>query len=437
MTPRPLHALQPPARGRALPAFFAPSPMKTRAPLSAFAALLPALVLAAQDPPPAAAPVVPAAPAVAGTWTEGFGRATSYRTALAMALEDAVGKAKGISIARGAGVRSRLSVVSRSEQVPKDWFDGEADHEREWVQQQLAGFVQTYEVTKRAKAADDHWEVTVRADIATHDGRSGGFVLDLVDADLRQWQLERFEEGAAGGPFAKVDGTYEAPSIRDNLRATGLVRILAKSGGVDVGAGAAPREREKAGQQLVASHRVVVTWQPMQFQSLVEKPNRARPTSGPRPQFLTGASVRVRVEITDLVQNVAVLDRPLTVALELPPATPVERLDAFAVQLADKAKAAVAEAIFFTLQPPVVARKWPGEGGADWFVEVAMSRRVAQGYDEFVVGNQGSLASPDWRPFGRAALVGGTDTSCTFRLVDVGDPSRIEAGVSEVRPGRK
>jgi len=403
--------------------------MNVHLPLVAFVLCSPSFAVRSQEPPPAPPP------ATAAEATEGFGRAVSYRQALAMALEDAVGKARGVAVARGGGVRSRLEVVSRGGQgVPANWFDGEAEYEREWVQAQLDGFVETYEVTKKGKV-DDGWEVTVRAKIATGQ-QQGPFVIDLDDADLRQWQLARFEEGGAGVPFAKVDGTYEAPSIRDNLRATGRVLVVAKNGGVSAPAGASPRERGKGGHQLVASHRVRVQWQAMQFTSLVEKPNIARPTTGPRPQFLTAGSVRVAIAITDLVQGLDVLDRPLTVALEVPPGTPVERLDAMAVQLADQAKAAVAEAIFFALQPPTVVRKWAGDGG-DWFVEVAIGKRVANGYDAFAVGNQGSLASPDWRPLGRAALVGGTDTACTFRLVDVAEPSRIEAGVTEVRPARK
>lgn len=397
-------------------------------PLVLFASCL-ALAAAAQQPAP------PAAAARADGWTEGFGRAASYRAALAAALEDAVGKAKGIAIARGPAVRSRLSVVStHSDGVPVGWFDGEAEHEREWVQQQIAGFVQRYEVAAKAKGDDGQWEVTVRAQIATA-GDGPAVVVDLVDDDLRKWQLERFEEDAAG-PFDRIAGTYEGPRIAENLLASGLVRIAARGQSVDIGAGAAPREREKAGQQLVASHRVVVTWQPMLFRSQLERPNKARPTSGPRPQYLTSGSVQAMVEIVDLVQGLRLLQRPLTIALELPPGTPVERLDAMAVQLADQAKATVAETIAFALRPPVVLRKWAGDGGA-WFVEAAVSRRTLQGYDTFAVGNQGSLASPDWRPVARATLIGGTDAACTFQLVDVVDPSAIEAGVTEVRPARK
>jgi hypothetical protein len=405
--------------------------MTFRAPWILFACLAPIAGLHAQEAPPVAPP------AASADGTEGFGRATNYRTALAEALEDAVAKAKGVAIARTGAVRSRLSVVSKTPEVPKDWFDGEADHEREWVQQQIAGFVERYEVTRKQKLDDGMWEVTVRAKIAAHDAQAGGvFVVDLVDTDLKRWTLERFEEGAAGGAFAKVEGNYDAPTIRDNLRATGYVKFVAKSGGVEVGSGASAREREKAGQQLVASHRVTVTWQPMQFQSLVEKPNIARPTSGPRPQYLTAGSVQAAIVVHDLVQNLEVLSRSLTVSLDLPPQTPVDRIDAFAVQLADKAKAAVAEAIYFALQPPTVLRKWAGDGG-EWLVEAAIARRVAAGYEQFVVGMQGSLASPDWRPLGRATFVGGSDLSSTFRLVDVADPSRIEVGAAEVRPGKK
>jgi hypothetical protein len=392
----------------------------------------------AQEP---AAPSAPAAPTVPTEgWTEGFARGTSYRAALAEAIEDAVAKAKGIGVARSGGVRSRLSVVGKPSLEPKEKegaSDGESQEDREWVQQQIAGFVEAYEVTKKGKVEDGQWEVTVRCKIASLDSRGVQFVVELTDNDLRKWQLERFEEGGADAPFARAEGNYEAPTIRDHLRATGVVQIVAKSGGVDAGAGASPQEKEKQGHRLIASHRIEVVWQPMQFQSLVEKVNKARPTRGPRPQFLTAGSVRVAVKVVDLVRDVEVVERTQTIALDLPPATPVERFDAFVVQLADKAKATVAEAVFFALQPPVVVRKWPSDDGKEWFVEVAMSRRVAQGYEAFAVGNQGSLASPDWRSLGAAAFVGGNEGSSTFRLVDVADLASIEPRVTEVRPAKK
>lgn len=390
---------------------------------------------AAQDP------LVPRTPVPATTrdaeWTEGSGRAASYRSALVQALEDAIGKAKGIAIARSPGVRSRLSVVANhSDGVPDGWFDGEGDEEREWVQQQIADFVQRYEIVKKEKAQDGQWEVTLRAQIVAVDPRSTPIVVDLTDDDLRKWQLERYEEDGAGGPFGKLNGNYEAPRISENLRASGAVHVAAKSAPVSVGDVVAPGEREKAGQRLVASHRVAVAWQAMVFKSLVERPNVARPTAGPRPQYLTSGAVQVTVKIVDLVRDVELYDRALTISLDMPPMTPVDRLDAFVVQLADRAKATVAETIVFTLRPPVVTRKWAGDGG-EWFVEANVSRRVAQGYPEFVVGNNGSLAAPDWRTIGRATFVGGDDTACTFKLVAVDDPGAVEKDITEVRPSRE
>lgn len=372
-------------------------------------------------------------------WTPGAGSGPNYRTALAAALEDAIARRHGNRIVRGPGIRSRLAVLAK-DTGGGDGKDArlpaEAELEHEWVARQLDGVVETYEVTRNERHADGRVDVEVQAKVADFTAGKEAFVVDLIDDDLRQWRLERFEEGAEGGPFDKLEGAYEAPSIRDNLRATQRVKFTARSAGVKAGADAALRERGKAGQQLVASHRVVVGWQPMQFRSEVERPNRARPTSGPRPQRLTAGAVRVAVKVVDLVEDVELFDRAWTVELAVPPDTPVERLDGMAVKLGDQAKAAVAEAIFFVLQPPVVTRKWVDDAGS-WLVEAAVARRIAAAYDGFSVGAMGSLASPDWRPAGRAVLVGGDDGKCIFRLVDVADPALVEAGVSEVRPVRK
>lgn len=387
--------------------------------------------------PQAPEPPVASAVAVDGL-TEGFGRATNYRSALAQALEDAVGKVKGIAVSRGPGVRSRLSVVSGwSDEVPNGWFDGESDQEREWVQQQIQGFVQRYEVRKKDKAGDGQWEVTVRAMVAMHNGSEPVHVIALEGNELGKWQLERGEEGAQGAAFARDGGDYRGPHLRENLLRTGAIRVLAATGGVKVTDGSAAGEREKQGQQLVASHRVTIDWQPMQLQSMVEKQNKARPSAGPRPEWLVAGMVQVQIKVVDLVQNIEVFERPMTIAIDVPSGTGLDRRDAFVVKLADQANAAVAEQVFFALRPPVVLRKWPGEGGTEWFAEVRMSRRVAAGYDAFVVGNPGSLASPDWSRLGGAELVGGTETSCTFRLLAIDDPSPIEAEFTEVRPVRK
>lgn len=386
-------------------------------------------ILPAQD----AAKTSPAAASVQDGWTEGIGRAPGYRAALAQALEDAVAKRCGVRIARGAGLRSRLAVVAAEGDEGR--WPREAELQQEWVVQQLDGFVETYEVVRQEKQADGGVEVAVRARIAAFEPGKEPFVLELVDDGLAKYRLERFEEGAEA-PFARTEGEYAGRSLRDNLRATKRVKFAARSAGVAAGADAAPGERAKQGRQLVASHRVVVEWQPMQFRSVVERPNRARPSSRPRPQFLAAGSVRATVRVVDLVENIETLAQPLTIDLPIPLETPAEDLAAAAVRLADAANAAVAETVFFALQPPVVTRKWAADGG-EWLVEVALAKRLATAYDAFAVGVMGSLATPDWRPLGRAVFVGGAESSSTFRLVDVADPALVEVGVAEVRPARK
>ncbi len=398
-------------------------------------AIAAALLVALPGQEPGTAPAPKATKQESGAnRTEGFGRATNYRTALANALEDAVAKAKGVSVARGPALRSRLSVVSDHKDGDKDgWFDGEADAEREWVQQQIAGFVLAYDVVKKEKANDGHWEVTVKAEIASPDNADAVLVIDLVDTDLRRWQLERSDEGAPGAVTTK-NGEFSGPKIGEYLRRSKLVKIVAKGSGVKVGEGSAVREREKAGQQVVASHRVSITWQPVVVQSLIEKPNKARPTSGPRPEYLVGGSVQVSLRVENLVENTELLDEVVTVPADQGGSQPVEALDAYVNALVDKAKAIVAEKVFFTLKPPVVLRKW--EEGGEWRIEVQMSKRIAATYRRFHVGNNGSLSSPDWQPLGTAVLADGNDSTCVLRLEGVDEPSRIEPGVTEVRPAK-
>lgn len=405
--------------------------------LAPAAALALAAFVFAQDPtpPPAGKPEGgKQEQAAGGTWSEGFGRATNYRSALANALEDAVAKVKGIAVARGPAIRSRLSVVSGGKEGDKDnTFSGEADGEREWVQQQIAGFVLAYEVLKKEKGADGHWEVTVKAQIAAHDDGEAVVVIDLVDSDLRRWQVESTDEDKPGA-VAKRAGDFVGPKIAEYLRKSKLVKIVAKGAGVKVGEGSAVREREKAGHQVVASHRVSITWQPVLVQTVVERTNKARPTSRPRPEFISAGSVQVAIKIENLVENVDLLDETVMVPADANGSTPVENLDTFVNALVDKAKAMVAEKVFFTLRPPVVTRKW--QQGEQWRVEVQMAKRVAATYRSFQLGNNGSLSSPDWQPLGNAVLVEGGDASCTLSLEGVDDPSRVEPGVTEVRPNK-
>ena len=132
-------------------------------------------------------------------------------------------------------------------------------------------------------------------------------------------------------------------------------------------------------------------------------------------------------------QGTVLLDEELDVAADRPGAYSAARLDAFGTALVDKAKAEVAKKVFFSLRQPLVLRKWVGEGGK-WSVEARISRRVAAGFKKFAVGNNGSLAGPDWQNLASAKLVGGTATSCTFELSDITNPADIEAMVAEVRP---
>ncbi|HEX5053466.1 MAG TPA: hypothetical protein VFZ65_16935 [Planctomycetota bacterium] len=410
-----------------------------------------AFALRAQEPVPAPAPAptpAPAPPAAAGadaragdTWSEGFGRATNYRTALANAIEDAVAKVKGIGVARGPAVRSRLSVVSNDkEAVQEGWFNGESDGEREWVQQQIAGFVLGYEILHKEKAADGQWEITVKADVASNAQMDGAIVIDLQDSDLRKWQLERFAEEDPSRAFAQQSGEFAGPRIADYLRKSRLVKIVAKGAGVSVTDKSAARQKEKAGHQVVASHKVVINWQPIVVHSVVDRPNKARPTSGPRPEYLTGGSVQVSIAIEDLVENTQLLDEVFTVPADAAQAQPVDHLDDFINLLVDKAKAVVAEKVYFALKPPVVLRRWKAEDGS-WLIEARVARRVAAGYQSFAIGNNGSLASPDWQPLGRALLLpitaGGTADTCVFRLEGIDDPDRIEPDVTEVHPLEK
>ncbi|MFN3244394.1 MAG: hypothetical protein ACE37K_23010 [Planctomycetota bacterium] len=400
------------------------------------------VLLAAAVPAVAAVPAQEAPQAKAAedarkdAWSEGFGRAPSYRSALAQALEDAVAKAKGVEVARGPSIRSRLAVVAEHEDgEQRGFFDGEAENEREWVQQQIAGFVRSYEVDKKAKADDRMWEVSVRALVAGLDHLASELVIELQDNDLRSWQLERFEEGGPGRAFDRRKGRFQGPKIGEYLRRSGAVKVTGSGKGVNVRTGTERTQREKAGHQLIASHRVVIEWQPLVVQSLVEKPNKARPTKGPRPEYMSGGAVTVTLKVEDLVHDVVLLDETFSVPADKPSQWSADRLDAFVTDLVDKAKGEVAKKVFFTLRPPVVMRKWAGDGGA-WFVEARMSKRVAAGFRKFTVGNDGSLANPDWQDLATATLVGGSAQSCTFRLADVADASHIVADVSQVRPVR-
>lgn len=397
--------------------------------------LLAADPLAAQEPGADAPVATKPGEADRSGWSQGLGRGPSYRSALAAALEDAVGRANGIEISVGPVLKSRIAVVTDSKEGDqKGWFDGQSESENAWVQQQLQGFVKTYEVASKKKGDDGLWEVEVRAHVLGVDDIDSTLVVELVDNDLTEWQLERFEEDGPGRPFDRTKGRFDGPEIAEYLRNSGVVKIVSGGPGVQLGNNSARDQRAKAGRELVASHRVTIAWQPLLVQSVVEKPNPARPRRGKRPEYMSGGAVTVNVRIEDLIERTELLDKPYTITVD-PDSYSSERVDAFVRALVDEAKAVVAREVFFTLRPPQVVRRWAGDGGA-WFVEARISKRIASTFRGFEVGNAGSLQSVDWQKLADARLVGGSGATCTFELVDAAEPNRIEPGTSQVRPVR-
>ena len=340
-------------------------------------ALLSAAAVAAQQQPPSPSTTPRSAPSgapsgAAASWCEGLGRGPSRRAALAAALGDAVARARGAWLASGPAVQSRLAVVAGRRGDAGEVSSG-------WVARQVAGFIEAVEVQEQRERA-----------------------------------------------FDRRTGAFHGPKIADYLRRSGAVEVVAAPPG-PAAAGAA--------DALSASHRVRLEWQPARVRSLVEKPNRARPTKGPRPEHMSAGVVDVSVHIDDLARGVTVLDETLAISAPASQRWSIARLDRFVTELVDLAKARVAQKIFFALQPPVVLRKWAGDGG-DWFVEARVGKRVAGGFSRFVLGVDGSLTSPDWQQLATAELVGGSAASCVFRLQNLTDPSRVEVGVCQVLPSR-
>lgn len=372
---------------------------------------------APSSPQDAQAPV-----AADAAWSPGEGQGSSYRSALARAISSAVVAARGAGAAEDASVRARLRIVAEYD-AGLQVFDASGERERAWVLGQLVGIVDDYVVASRVQGEGAAWVVRVRARVASVNGPA--FVVELEDGGIGSWELERFEEGGLGQAFDRRRGRFEGPPIASYLRRSGLVKLA--SGQTD---GA-----ERAQSRSVPSHRVVVTWKPLAVRSTLEKPNPARPTKGPRPEQLSGGVAEVTLRVEDLTQGVTLLNEELSIPSNASGAWPSSRLDAYVNELVDQAKAQVAQRIYFALSPPVVLRKWVAQGGA-WHVEVKIPERVARGARAFVAGADGGLSSPDWQRVAAATLVGGSATSCTFRLEGLTDASKIDVGVTEVRPVR-
>ncbi|MFK7738864.1 MAG: hypothetical protein AB8H80_00975 [Planctomycetota bacterium] len=373
-----------------------------------------------------------------GAEATGSGAAATYREALQRALADAIATAAGTLDAGSPLRQARLAVVAGSpEGARPGWFDGESEQERAWVLLQLEGFLDDYQIVRKQADGSGAWQVDVRVRLAEAARAGARICIELRDGDLREWQLERSEEGGRGRPFDRCKGRFEGPKIGSYLRRSGAVSIASLAA---ADAGAAPAAATGANSlstsiRRVPSHRVTLRWQPLVVRSTVERPNPARPKSGPRPEYMSGGSIQVAMRIEDLLRGTVVLDETIVEPGLRGRRYPRERLDAYMTELVDRAKAVVARRIVFALAPPVVLRKWAGAGGS-WFVEARLAKLTAAGFVEFAVGNDGSLAGPDWQPLGRARLVGGNSVRCTFELVGLDELSRIQLGKSQVRPVR-
>ena len=382
-------------------------------------AVLMACSLAAQEGAPSEQQALERDAAAEASWHEANGSGPTLRTALAQALRSAVSRVRGAAFVLEPSVRSRLEIVARHERGG----EGDEAFDRAWTLSQLAGLVVDFEVLDQRPRGESGYDVRLRALVSSRADADASIVVELVDNDLTSWVLERFEESGPGRAFDQRRGRFEGPRIGSYLRRSGAVRI-------------ASRERDdSAATRCLPSHRVVIEWQPLVVRSTVEKPNRARPTNGPRPEFMSGGAVDVALRVDDVVQGVTLLDEKISVPAVRPETFSIDRLDAFVTDLVDVAKAQVASRIFFTLRPPVVLRKWVGDGGV-WYVEARISKRIASGFQEFVLGQDGSLASPDWRRMATAKFVGGSAVSSTFRVGQLPDAAQVEVGVCEIRPIR-
>lgn len=383
-----------------------------------------AVSLGAQEPTRPANGAQPAV--VAAPWSEGAGQGATYRGALANAIAAAVAASRGADFPKGTAMRARLRVIAEHDAGDRTGaFDGGAARERAWVLGQLVGVVDDYLVTSKGKADGAAWDVRVRVRAAAAAAVRASLVVELDDGGLGSWELERFEEAGRGQAFDRRRGRFEGPPVATYLRRSGAVKLAGPRSGGD----------SRAATSLVPSHRVVLSWQPLRLRSTVEKPNPARPTKGPRPERLSGGVADVTVRVEDLVQGVVLLSEKMSIQATAGQAWPTTRMDAYVNELVDRAKAQVAQRIYFAMCPPVVLRKWAGQGGA-WHVEVEMPARLARGGREFAAGNDGGLSSPDWERLAVATFVGGSAASCTFRLEGLTDASAVDVGVTEVRPVR-
>lgn len=401
------------------------------------AAAATAMAAQAQDAPA----LPPLEPAAKGTWSEARGTGPTRSDALGQAIEGAVMRVNGLRVATGPALRARLGLVKNQD---GSVCSTEGTLEVARVVHQLEGFVDQVEVKEEKQGANGSWSVHVRCLVAGYDPKRAEFVVQLAGSPKQGRDLPYQELGScllvnvdeetgtqsSSGPHA-LAGTRVAECLVNTNR----VKIGYRGAGVRLDGDSDPREAAKAGKGLVATHRIDIEWDPVVVRVVTRKQSKSRPTSR-RHQDLDTAYVTARIAVRNLVEKteIPVFDVPIVCPAawfrqgDEALATDQDSLRGYAQRVAAFAEGEVAKQVYFKLRPPVVLRKWQGDGErAPWFVEVDLPRHVASEFAVFEFGHKGTVSGSGWHPVARGKLVDGGDTS-TFELAPGGDVAAIENG---------
>lgn len=405
--------------------------------------------IAAQEPAVASSSLPPLEPAERGTWSVADGTGPTLHAARANAIEAAVMRVNGVRVATGPAMRSRLGLVKNAD---ASITTTEGELEVAQVTQQLEGFVDQVEFVQQGKGEDGLWLARVRCLVAGYDPKRADFIILLgglgaggrVGAyeDLGTWRLQQTDLATGrtevSGPFA-IPGTR----IGDCLVNTGRVRIGYAGPGARPDADSDPSEAGKRGKALVATHQVDVSWEPVVLRTSIPKPLASLPGKS-RPLQFQGATVTARIRVRNLVEKTEQPSFEIPILIPAPwfaergqerPPADQDSLQQYAQRAANFAESEVAKAIYFTLQPPVVLRKWQDGSGA-WLVEADLATHIAQEFSAFELGKYGSLGGAQWRSFGIARLADGVPAgwTSTFQLEPTADAAAIVSGTTLLKP---
>lgn len=422
--------------------------------LLALAAVVPVAGLARSQEPAtesskATNALPPLEPTERGTWSVAEGTGLTVHAARANAIEAAVMRVNGARVATGPALRSRLALVKNAD---ASITTTEGEWEVAQVTQQLEGFVDQVEFLQQRKEEGGGWTVRVRCLVSGYDSKRADFIILLgglgaggrvvAYEDLGSWRLQQRDLATdrveAAGPFA-IPGTR----IGECLASTGRVKFGFAGPGVRLDGDSDAREAAKRGKGLVATHQIDVAWEPVVLRTSIPKPLASLPGKSRPPQFL-GATVTARIRVRNLVEKTE--PPPFEIPIQIPAAWFAERgqervpadqdsLQRYAQRAAKFAESEVAKAIYFTLQPPVVLRKWQEAGGA-WLVEADLATHIARDFTAFELGKEGSLDGAQWRSFGIARLADGVPAgwTSTFRLEPAADVAAIVPGATLIKP---